>query len=74
MAAGKLKTKKAASKRFIILKSGGIKRNHACKHHKLSGRRRDTLRRLDDKPMMTTETHGHYMTNLKRMLPYLKKS
>ena len=42
----KIKTKKSAAKRFKILASGKIKRNHAGKRHNLSKKTRAALNKL----------------------------
>lgn len=42
----KIKTKKAAAKRFKLLPSGKIKRNHANKRHILTKKSRKKLNKL----------------------------
>ena len=42
----KIKTKRAAAKRFKILSSGKVKRNHANKRHILTKKKRDRLNKL----------------------------
>lgn len=62
----KMKTHSASSKRFIITKSGRVKRAHAYKNHilnKKSTKRKRNLRQT----VMTDETN---LIAVKRMLPY----
>lgn len=42
----KIKTKRSAAKRFTILGSGKIKKNHAGKRHNLSAKTRATKNKL----------------------------
>ena len=63
----KIKTKRAAAKRFTKTGSGNLKRNKAYKSHiltKKSTKRKRNLR----KPAITDATN---VKNMKKILPYL---
>ena len=63
----KLKTKRAAAKRFKVTGSGKLKRNKAFKSHiltKKSTKRKRNLR----KATITDETN---VKNMKKILPYM---
>ncbi len=63
----KMKTKRAAAKRFKATGTGKLKRNKAYKRHiltKKSAKRKRNLR----KPTITDATN---VKNMKRILPYL---
>lgn len=63
----KIKTKKAAAKRFKVTGTGKLKRNKAYKSHiltKKSTKRKRNLR----KPTMTDASN---VKNMKKILPYL---
>jgi large subunit ribosomal protein L35 len=62
----KIKTRKAASKRFTITGGGKIKRACAFKNHKLNGKSRKTKRNL---------RHGGYVSEqeakvVQKLIPY----
>jgi len=62
----KMKTKKAAAKRFKVRASGSIKRAHATKRHILTKRTTKNKRQLRG---MTT-LHDSDVLSVRRMLPY----
>lgn len=62
----KMKTKRAAAKRFKPRASGSIKRAHATKRHILTKRTTKNKRHLRG----MTEVHESDMKSVKRMLPY----
>ena len=62
----KMKTKKAASKRFKVRSGGSIKRAHATKRHILSHRTTKNKRQLRG----MVSVHESDMKSVKRMLPY----
>ena len=64
----KMKTKKAASKRFKVRSGGSIKRAHATKRHILSHRTIKNKRHL--RGMFTI--HDSDTKSIHRMLPYAK--
>ena len=61
-----LKTKKAASKRFIARGSGSIKRAHATKRHILTKRTTKNKRQLRG----TLTVHPSDMQRVRDMMPY----
>lgn len=63
----KLKTKKAAAKRFSKTGSGNLKRNKAFKSHILTKKTTKRKRNLR-KAAMTDSTN---VKNMKKILPYL---
>jgi large subunit ribosomal protein L35 len=63
----KIKTKRAAAKRFKKTATGKLKRNKAYKSHILTKKTRKTKRNLR-KPAMTDKTN---VKNMKKILPYL---
>jgi large subunit ribosomal protein L35 len=63
----KLKTKKAAAKRFSKTASGNLKRNKAFKSHILTKKTTKRKRNLR-KAAMTDSTN---VKNMKKILPYL---
>ena len=62
----KMKTKKAASKRFKVRSGGSIKRAHATKLHILSNRTTKKMRHL--RGLVTI--HDSDSKSIHRMLPY----
>ncbi|HRK57842.1 MAG TPA: 50S ribosomal protein L35 [Burkholderiaceae bacterium] len=62
----KMKTKKAAAKRFKVRASGSIKRAHATKRHILTKRTTKSKRQLRG----TTQMHESDVSSVRRMLPY----
>jgi len=62
----KMKTKKAAAKRFKITGSGRVMRRGAGLSHLLSGKSRRRKRRLS----MAAEVTGRRANKISRMLPY----
>ena len=63
----KMKTSRAAAKRFKVTGTGKLKRNKAYKRHiltKKSTKRKSNLR----KPAITDETN---VKNMKKILPYM---
>lgn len=62
----KLKTNKAAAKRFSTTGTGKIKRTTACKQHKLSCKSPKRKRRLRKLNIVSKANHAQ----VKRMLPY----
>ena len=63
----KMKTSRAAAKRFILFLTGKLKRNKAYKRHILTKKSAKTKRKLR-KPAMTDATN---VKNMKKILPYL---
>ena len=63
----KLKTKRAAAKRFKLTGTGKLKRNKAYKRHILTKKTTKTKRNLR-KPAMTDKTN---VKNMKKILPYM---
>lgn len=63
----KLKTNKAASKRFTLTGTGKLKRQKAGKQHILTKKSRKTKRDLR-KPEMTNSANS---ATMKKILPYL---
>ena len=63
----KIKTKRAAAKRFSTTGTGKLKRNKAYKRHILTKKTTKTKRNLR-KPAMTDQTN---VKNMKKILPYL---
>jgi large subunit ribosomal protein L35 len=63
----KIKTKRAAAKRFKMTGTGKLKRNKAYKSHILTKKTRKTKRNLR-KPAMTDATN---VKTMKKILPYL---
>jgi large subunit ribosomal protein L35 len=63
----KIKTSRAAAKRFKVTGTGKLKRNKAYKSHILTKKTRKTKRNLR-KPTMTDQTN---VKNMKKILPYL---
>lgn len=62
----KMKSKKAASKRFLVRSSGGIKRGRAFKRHILTKKTTKSKRQLRG----TTEIHASDVQSIRAMLPY----
>jgi large subunit ribosomal protein L35 len=62
----KMKTKKAAAKRFAVRASGSIKRGQATKRHILTKRTTKNKRHLRG----TVQMHDSDVAAVKRMLPY----
>ena len=62
----KMKTKKAASKRFKVRSGGSIKRGHATKRHILTNRSTKNKRQL--RGMVTV--HESDSKSIHRMMPY----
>lgn len=62
----KMKSKKAASKRFLVRSSGSIKRGHATKRHILTKRTTKNKRHLRG----TVTMHEADIASVRRMLPY----
>ena len=63
----KMKTSRAAEKRFILTGTGKLKRNKAYKRHILTKKTTKTKRNLR-KPAMTDKTN---VKNMKKILPYM---
>ncbi len=62
----KMKTKKAAAKRFIVRNSGSIKRGQANKRHILTKKTTKVKRHLRG----PVEIHAADEASVRRMLPY----
>ena len=62
----KMKTKKSASKRFLVRASGSIKRGHAFKRHILTKKTTKSKRQL--RGMVTV--HPADMSRIRDMMPY----
>jgi large subunit ribosomal protein L35 len=62
----KMKTKKAAAKRFAVRASGTIKRGQAFKRHILTKRTTKNKRHLRG----TVQMHEADVASVRRMLPY----
>jgi len=62
----KMKTKKAAAKRFAVRASGSIKRGQAFKRHILTKRTTKNKRHLRG----AVTLHASDVASVKRMLPY----
>ena len=63
----KMKTSRAAAKRFKVTGNGKLKRNKAYKRHILTKKSAKTKRNLR-KPAMTDSTN---VKNMKKILPYM---
>ena len=63
----KMKTSRAAAKRFKVTGAGKLKRNKAYKRHILTKKTTKTKRNLR-KPAMTDKTN---VKNMKKILPYM---
>lgn len=63
----KMKTNRAAAKRFKVTGTGKLKRNKAFKRHILTKKTTKTKRNLR-KPTITDATN---VKNMKKILPYL---
>ena len=63
----KIKTKRAAAKRFSVTGNGKLKRSKAYKSHILAKKTTKRKRNLR-KPAITDETN---VKNMKKVLPYL---
>ena len=63
----KMKTSRAAAKRFKVTGTGKLKRNNAYKRHILTKKTTKTKRNLR-KATMTDETN---VKNMKKILPYM---
>ena len=63
----KMKTSRAAAKRFKMTGSGNLKRNKAYRRHILTKKSAKTKRNLR-KPAMTDQTN---VKNMKKSLPYM---
>ena len=63
----KMKTSRAAAKRFKVTGIGKLKRNKAYKRHILTKKTTKTKRNLR-KPAMTDQTN---VKNMKKILPYM---
>ena len=63
----KMKTSRAAAKRFKVTGTGKLKRNEAYKRHILTKKTTKTKRNLR-KATMTDETN---VKNMKKILPYM---
>ena len=63
----KVKTNRAAAKRFKVTGTGKLKRNKAYKRHILTKKSAKTKRNLR-KPAMTVATN---VKNMKKLTPYL---
>ena len=63
----KMKTNRAAAKRFKLTGTGKLKRNKAYKRHILTKKTTKTKRNLR-KPAMTDKTN---VKNMKKILPYM---
>ena len=64
----KMKTKRAAAKRFRVLGSGKVKRAKAYRRHILEHKSRARKRRLSEKATV----HETQQKQVKRMIPYAK--
>lgn len=62
----KLKTNKAAARRFRMNKNGKVKRNRSGRRHLATDKSRGRKRSLR-KPALVSETESHKM---RRLLPY----
>lgn len=62
----KIKTKKAAAKRFKVTGSGKIKRTRAGKNHKLNNKSGKTIRTLRKQDYVAKSEEK----NIKELLPY----
>ena len=62
----KMKTKKAAAKRFKVRGSGSLKRSQAFKRHILTKRTTKNKRQLRG----STSVHSSDQTSVRAMLPY----
>lgn len=62
----KMKTKKSASKRFIVRGSGSIKRGQAFKRHILTKKSTKTKRQLRG----ATAVHASDVKSVKAMMPF----
>jgi large subunit ribosomal protein L35 len=62
----KMKTKKSASKRFVVRNSGSIKRGQAFKRHILTKKSTKAKRHLRG----PVELHPADVASVKRMMPY----
>ena len=62
----KLKTRKAAAKRFKMTASGKFKRGHAFARHILTSKASKRKRKLGESTLVATEDVGH----VRAMLPY----
>jgi large subunit ribosomal protein L35 len=62
----KMKTNKAAAKRFRVTGSGRVKRSKSGGNHGMQEKSRKRLRRLRKNDMVDTTMQKH----VKRMLPY----
>jgi len=62
----KMKTKKSASKRFIVRGSGSIKRGQAFKRHILTKKSTKTKRQLRG----STDVHKADVKSVKAMMPF----
>jgi large subunit ribosomal protein L35 len=62
----KMKTNRAAAKRFRITGSGRVKRSKAGCNHMMQEKSRKRLRRLRDNDMVDKTLQAH----VKRLLPY----
>lgn len=62
----KMKSKKAASKRFLVRSSGGIKRGQAFKRHILTKKTTKSKRQLRG----IAEIHASDVKSIRAMLPY----
>jgi len=62
----KMKTKKSASKRFVVRNSGSIKRGQAFKRHILTKKTTKAKRHLRG----PVEIHPADVASVKRMMPY----
>ena len=65
----KMKTNRAAAKRFRALGSGKFKRGHQFKSHILSNKNRKRKRRLTQ----IGYVHDHNQKSVQRMCPYASK-
>ncbi|MBO4337816.1 MAG: 50S ribosomal protein L35 [Lachnospiraceae bacterium] len=63
----KVKTKRAAAKRFKVTGTGKLKRNKAYKRHILTKKSAKTKRNLR-KPAITDESN---VKNMKKLIPYV---
>jgi large subunit ribosomal protein L35 len=62
----KMKTKKAAAKRFRVTGSGRVRRSKAGGNHNMQEKSRKRLRRLRNNDMV----HASMEKHVKRLLPY----
>jgi large subunit ribosomal protein L35 len=62
----KMKTKRAAAKRFTVRSSGSIKRGQAFKRHLLTKKKTKNKRHLRG----AVEIHASDEASVRRMLPY----